>query len=86
MAEARQKAEWLRVGVAVAWVVNRNGWTKEAVQPLSVIPECYRPALPPPPELTPAEKAAQSRMAWAVLDTVFGGKGNGRSRRGGERE
>ena len=74
MATARQQAEWLRVGVAVAWVVNRNGFTKEPVHPLAVIPEPYRPPPDPPQMLTPEEREAESKLAWGVMDRFFGGK------------
>lgn len=75
MARARQRAEWLRVGIAVMWIVNRNGFTKEPIDPLKVIPAQFRPPPEPVPELTEEEKAEESRQAWFVLDTFFGRTG-----------
>jgi len=74
MAVARQRAGWLRAGVAVAWVVNRNGWTRQAVSPLDVIPPQFRPPVPPEPEKSPEQLADESRRAWHVLDRYFGGR------------
>lgn len=74
MALARQRAEWLRVGIAVAFVVNRNGWTQQAISPLMVIPEQFRPEPEPEPELTPEDLAAESELAWRMLDRAFGGR------------
>lgn len=74
MATARQRAEWMRVGVAVAWVVNKSGFAKEAISPWSVIPEPYRPPPPPKRVLTPEERESESRLAWGVMDRFFGGK------------
>lgn len=71
MARARQCADWLKVGIAVAFVVNRNGWTKQPISPLVVIPAQFRPPPEPEPEKTPEELAAESRLAWGLLDTFF---------------
>jgi hypothetical protein len=73
MCLARQRAEWLRVGIGVAFVVNRNGWTQQAISPLAVIPEAFRPEPEPVPELTTEERAEQSRIGWRLLDRAFGG-------------
>lgn len=72
MALARQRADWMRTGVAVAWLVNRNGWTRKPIDPLEVIPAPFRPPPAPRRERTPEERAAESRLAWKVLDTYFG--------------
>lgn len=74
MAAARQRAEWLRVGVAVAWLVNRNGFAKEALHPLAVIPEPFRPPPERPRRLSEAERASESKVAWRLMDRFFGGK------------
>lgn len=73
MAEARQRADWLKVGIAVAWLVNRNGFTREPLDPLKVIPPQFRPPPEPEREKTPEEVAEENRLAWVVLDRVFGG-------------
>jgi hypothetical protein len=70
MAEARERAEWLRVGVAVAWVVNHGGFVRKPVSPVKVIPKPFRPKPPPP---RPAATAEESRRGWHVLDSWLGG-------------
>ena len=80
MAEARQRAEWARVGIAVAWVVSRNGMTKEPLTPLQVIPPQFRPPVPPPRVLTEQEKESENRLAWMLLDRAFGRKGKGKAK------
>lgn len=71
MATAKQRADWLRVGVAVAWQVNSGGFAKKPLSPLAVIPEPYRP----PPEArrikSAAERESESRQAWGVMDRFF---------------
>lgn len=74
MAFARQRAEWLRTGISVAFVVNRNGWTKQPISPLAVIPQQFRPEPEPVRELTPEQRAAESELAWQMLDRAFGGR------------
>lgn len=74
MCEARQKAEWLRVGISVAFIVNRNGWNTQPISPFAVIPEQFRPEAEAVPELTPEERAAYSEIAWGLLDRAFGGR------------
>lgn len=72
MAEGRQRAEWLRVGIQTAWLVNRNGWTREPIDPLRVIPPQFRPPREERPEKTAEQIEDESRRAWHVLDGVFG--------------
>lgn len=72
MAEARQRAEWLRVGVLGSWVINRNGWTREPVNPLDLIPAPFRPPAAPVRVLSAEERAEESRRGWHVLDRFFG--------------
>jgi hypothetical protein len=72
MAEARQQSDWLRLGIAVMWIVNRNGWTKEPISAADVIPAIFRPPPGPEPERTPEEIESENRQAWHVLDAVFG--------------
>jgi hypothetical protein len=74
MAEAKQRADWLKVGIATAWIINKNGWTKQPVNPLTIIPEQFRPPPEPVPEKSEEQLAEENRLAWGVLDRVFGGK------------
>lgn len=74
MAAARNRAEWLRVGVSVAFVVNNSGWRTKPLSPLAVIPPPFRPEEEPEPEKTPEQVAEESRLAWGLLDRVFGGQ------------
>lgn len=60
MSRARNRAEWLRVGVAVSWI--------KGIDPLAVIPPDYWPEREKEPEPTPEEAAAESARAWRVLD------------------
>lgn len=73
MAMARERAEWQRAAVAVAFTVNRSGMAREAMNPAEMIPAQFRVA-----EVTRRKTAeeveSESRLAWHVLDTVFGGK------------
>lgn len=71
MAAARQRAEWLRIGIAVSWIINRNGFTRKSVDPLAIIPVQFRPPPEPVPELTVEEREAESRLAWSVVNTYF---------------
>lgn len=75
MADARQRSDWLKVGVAVAELVNRGGFAKQALDPLKVIPPQFRPRPDPPPELTDEEEAEGRRAAWSKFDAAFGLKG-----------
>jgi hypothetical protein len=72
MAMGRQRAEWLRVGVMVAAIVNRNGWTTDPLDPIAVIPPAYRPPAPPPFPKSPDQAAVESKRAWHVVDKFFG--------------
>lgn len=74
MGEARNRAEWLRVGVAVSFVVNNSGFRSKPLSPLAVIPPPFRPAEEPAPEKSPEQVEEENRRAWMVLDRVFGGK------------
>lgn len=71
MSESRQKSDWVKVGIAVAWLVNRNGWTKEAISPADVIPEAYRPEAVEEVPKTPEQVEEESRIAWRLLDQYF---------------
>lgn len=73
MATARQRAEWLRVGVLVSWI-GPAVWSKESANPLKVIPKEYRPPKGPEPvdDRTPEEREAESRRGWKLLDRFFG--------------
>lgn len=73
MAAARQRDEWARGAVLTAHAINRNGWTKEAVDPLRLIPPAFRPPVGPVRERTEKELEEESRLAWALLDRAFGG-------------
>jgi hypothetical protein len=75
MAAARQRSEWLRGAVLTAWLINRNGFTKDAVSPLQMIPPCFRPPPEPPRKLTAEELESESRLAWNLLNTCFGRRG-----------
>lgn len=70
MATGRQRADWQRVGVMVAWIVNRNGMTRKPVEPNEVIPEQFRGSAVPKRELTEEEKAMRRRRFWAVVDNA----------------
>lgn len=71
MAEAKQQADWLRVGVATAWAANVSGNLSKPVTPAKIIPPQFLPPPEPPPKLTPEELAAESKRAWALMDTAF---------------
>ena len=73
MAEVRLEHEWLRAAVPAAWVINRNGWTKEPVDPLRIIPPPFRPEPEPPPPKTAEQVAFENRLGWGALDRFFGG-------------
>lgn len=75
MATARQRADWLRTATAAAVIVNRNGFTKDPLDPIRLIPAPFRPAPEPAREKTAEEIELESQMAWALLDRAFGGKG-----------
>jgi hypothetical protein len=76
MATARQRAEWQRVGAAVAWVVNRSGFATQAIHPNEVIPEPYRTPEPPAvTEKSEEQKALESRLAWRALNAEWGKAG-----------
>jgi hypothetical protein len=75
MAAARQRSDWMRAAMTTAWLINRNGFTKEAVSPLQIIPPCFRPPPEPARQLTPEELESESRLAWNLLDTCFGRRG-----------
>ncbi|VTS03833.1 unnamed protein product [Gemmata massiliana] len=74
MAEARMQFDWVRDASLACLVINHNGWTKNPVSPLKVIPEQFRPPPPPPRKKSAEEIAEESRFAWVVLDRCFGGK------------
>jgi hypothetical protein len=77
MAEARRQEEWVRVGVAVAWVVNSNGFRKgRPLTPLQAIPRPFRPK-PPPPRPPRVAGAEESRQGWFVLDSWLGRMADG---------
>lgn len=80
MAKAREQSDWLRLGVAVAWLVSRNGFTEKPIHPFDVIPGPYRPPAHGGREKTPEEKADENRRGWAALDRFFGGE-HGRGQR-----
>lgn len=71
MARARQQAEWARVGVAAAWIVNatQGGWK---VDPKKIVPRQFWGDEPDAPELTPEEKKMARRYFWSRFDKVSG--------------
>lgn len=74
MAKARQVSEWSRVATLVCWV-GPAVWGKEPINPLKVIPAPYRPQQEEgAAEVSPEERAAQSKRAWRLLDSFFGKK------------
>ncbi len=78
MATSRQQSDWLKVGVGVAWIVNKNGWTKEPLDPMAIIPEPYRPDWAKQPrELGDEERAVEHDDAMRMLDAYFIKQANG---------
>ena len=71
MAVARQRAEWLRIAGMVCWI-GPAVWGKEPLKPERVIPKEYRPPKPVGLEMSPEEKAEQSRRGWHVMNRFFG--------------
>ena len=69
MAVARQRAEWLRVGVSVAYMLQPHA--KEAIDPTRIIPPPYRPLKPRKRVLTAKELEAESKQAWHALHCAF---------------
>lgn len=74
MALARQRADWARAAAMAAWAINCNGFTREPISPLKLIPPQFRPPPGPAPDLTEEERAHQSALGWRLLDRAFGGK------------
>jgi hypothetical protein len=68
MALARQRDEWARVGVTVAYLVNHNGFTRQPIQPKDVIPAVFRLPEPPAPPKSPEEVESESRRGWKLVD------------------
>lgn len=68
MAMARERAEWTRSAVHTAILINRNGFTKEPVSPVTLIPPQFRPPPEPARERTPEQMESESRRAWKLLD------------------
>lgn len=70
MATGRQRADWQRVGVMVAWIVNKSGMVKRPVEPNEVIPEQFRGDGNQRREPTEEEKAMRRRRFWSVVDNA----------------
>lgn len=70
MAMAKQRAEWVRTGVMVSWLV--AAFSGKNIHPNKVIPPQFRPPKPPPPQKSKVQIESESRRAWKLMERAFG--------------